>query len=320
MDAPPPTTPPPATPSRRRPTPWLVRTAGSWSKLLLAAAVLRVLAAVGGWLPATALSDGVLGIGSLAIAGAVLAALGFLVSVVAWGRCGSWTRLGLLVLFALHSLTLVVFPTRSLLARLQTEEALFFVETEDPVFALTIDDGLDPESTPRLLEVLAEHDAKATFFVLGESLEAYPELAAQCLDEGHELANHQMTDTPAVKLGDEKLESRLREADRLLRQITEPKWFRPGGGIPTERSQAVARQLGYRLALGSVFPFDSHLPSPGFVRAYVSGRAGPGEIVVVHDRGERGLRTAAALSLALPELAQRGLKAVTLSQLVALRR
>lgn len=314
MDAPPPTSRP-TMPARRRP-PWLVRTAGSWSKLLFAAGLLRLLATVGGWLPAAALADGVLGIGSLAIAGAVLAAVGFLVSLVAGGGSGAWTRLGLLLLFTLNALTLVVFPTRSLLAQFQTEEILFFVETQQPVFALTIDDGLDPESTPRLLDVLAEHGAKATFFVLGETLEAYPELAAQCLDEGHELANHQMTDTPAVWLSEEELESHLREADRLLRQATEPKWFRPGGGIPTERSKSVARELRCGLALGSVFPFDTHIPSTRFIRAYVSGRAGAGEIVVVHDRGERGLRTATALNVALPELAARGLKAVTLSQLV----
>lgn len=308
-------TPPSQITQRPRRPPWLVRTAGAWSRLLLVAAALRVLATAAGWLPTAALADGVLGLGTLAITGGGLAVLGLLVSVAAWRGCGMLTRLGLILLLAFHTLTLILFPTWSALAYLQTEESLFYVETDRPAFALTIDDGLDPESTPQLLDVLAQHGAKATFFVLGETLEVSPELAARYLDEGHELANHQMTDTPAVLLAADELESRLRRADGLLREFTEPAWFRPGGGIPTERSKRVSRDLGYRTALGSVFPFDTHLGSVSFISAYVSGRTGPGSIVVLHDGGERGLRAAAALHRALPELAARGLKAVTLSEL-----
>lgn len=317
MDAPPESpTPTRASQAARRGAPWLVRTAGAWSRLLLIAALLRVLATAAGWLPARAFSDGVLGLASLAIVGAALAGLGLIGALVAWRRSGVLIRLGLLLVLVLHGFTLAVFPTRSLLAYFQTEEVLFFFETDRPVYALTIDDGLDPASTPRLLEVLAKHDARATFFVLGETLQQHPDLAEACLAAGHELANHQMTDTPAVSFEDAELEERVREADRLLRAISTPRWFRPGGGIPTEHAKWVTRELGYRLALGSVFPFDSHVASPEFIGAYVSGRAGPGEIVVVHDRGERGLRAAIALDRALPELAARGLQAVTLSDLV----
>lgn len=311
MEAPPDNPPP-----RRRRTPWVVRTAFAWSQLLLAMSAVRVLAATGGWLPPRVLADGYLGPGVIASVGVAIGLLGLVGAVVAWRRTHWLRRFGLVLLVGAHAVMLAVFPTRSLLAWFQTDDALFFVDTDRPVFALTIDDGLDPEATPRLLEVLAKHEAKATFFVLGETLETDPELARRCLDEGHELVNHQMTDTPAITLSDDELERRLRRADRLLREITEPRWFRPGGGIPTERAEEVARDLGCGLALASVFPFDSHIASIDFIAAYVAGRAEQGEIVVVHDRGERGLRAAAALDRALPKLAARGLRAVTLSQLV----
>lgn len=300
----------------RRRSPWLVRVASAWSQLLLATGLLRVVAVVAGLLPSAWLARSAIGPGTVAAIGAALAAVGLLVAVLAWRRSSGWRRVGLLVLLLAHAMIAIVFPPRWLLDRFQGEDALFYIDTDRPEFALTIDDGLDAEATPQILDVLRKHGAKATFFVLGETLDDYPELAERCVTEGHELANHQMSDTPAVSLPDNVLETRLRDADERLKRFAQPAWFRPGGGIGTERSQAVAKQLGYRTALGSVFSFDSHLRSVHFHTAYVVGRTVTGDIVVLHDRGERGLRTAATLDEALPKLAERGLTAVTLSDLV----
>lgn len=288
----------------------------AWSQLLLAIGLLRVMAVVSGLLPSAWLARSAVGPGTLAAVGAGLAAAGLFIAVVVWRRSGGWRRFGLLVLLLSHAMMAILFPPRWLLDRFQSDEALFYVVAERPVFALTIDDGLDAEATPMILEVLKKHDAKATFFVLGETLDAYPELAERCVAAGHELANHQMSDTPAVVLPDDVLETRLRDADERLNRFTTPVWFRPGGGIGTERSQAVAEQLGYRTALGSVFSFDSHLTSVRFHTAYVAGRTEAGDIVVMHDRGERGQRTATVLNEVLPKLKKRGLTAVTLSDLV----
>jgi len=303
-------------PRRRRRSPAGVRIALAWAHLLAALAALRVLATVAEWLPEWALADGVVGLGNLAVFGGVLAGFGLIRGLLAPRRTRLWrlAALGVLVLF--HGVTLAVFPTGWLLAWLQTDEVRFTVATSERAFALTIDDGLDPATTPAILDVLAEHGAHATFFVLGESLDAYPELARRCLDEGHELANHQMTDTPAVSLEPRELADRMREADRRLRTITTPRWFRPGGGIATETTKRVAPEIGCPIALGSVFPFDSHVRSTRFITAYVAGRTGVGDIVVLHEGGDRGARTAAALDAALPRLAERGLRAVTLSELV----
>ncbi|NKY09178.1 polysaccharide deacetylase family protein [Cellulomonas hominis] len=68
--------------------------------------------------------------------------------------------------------------------------AVVCVETSDPVVALTFDDGPDPQATPGLLDVLAEHRRHATFFVLSEAAERHPGIVRRIVAEGHELALH----------------------------------------------------------------------------------------------------------------------------------
>lgn len=78
---------------------------------------------------------------------------------------------------------------------------------------------------------------------------------------------------------------------------------------------AAAREQGYRVALGSVYPFDTVLPVPSVLAAFVLRKARPGAVIVLHDGDERGERTAAVLERVLPELQARGYRLVTLSRL-----
>lgn len=287
----------------------------SWALLVFAANTLRIVAVIAGILPPAAFSERMVGVGTVAACGAVIASLGVLAAAVRFrAQRLLWASPGF-VLVVLSLVTLCVFPPRWVLDRLQTPETVFYVKTARPVFALTIDDGLDPVTTPLLLETLRHHEAKATFFVLGESIERFPDLARRCLEEGHELANHQMTDQPAVRLTPKELQRQMEQADALLRELCEPRWFRPGGGLLTDVGRRVSRGLGCRTALASVFPFDTHIRSVRFASAYVEGRCSPGDIVVLHDVGERGRRTSQVLEAVLPALAARGLTAVTLSDL-----
>jgi peptidoglycan/xylan/chitin deacetylase (PgdA/CDA1 family) len=78
----------------------------------------------------------------------------------------------------------------------------------------------------------------------------------------------------------------------------------------------VMQRHGYRCALGSVYPFDATIPSVTWATRYVLRNARPGAIVVLHDGGSRGLRTARVLAEVLPELRRRGYRVVSLSELV----
>lgn len=290
---------------------------GSWSLLLLSVTLLRIVAAMKlegdpSWL----MGDGPVGLGHEGIAGLALAAMAWLLAPLRGVLSFLRRTPGLWLLAALHAMTVLVFPPMWLLDALATPEVRFRIETDKPAFALTIDDGVDPTTTPKLLEVLARYDAKATFFVLGESVQKHPRLIEQIQAEGHELANHQMTDTPSIALSPEDLDRQIREADTILRDFGASRWFRPGGGFVTETTEAVCQRLGLKTALGSVFPFDSHIGSARFIAAYVASRTEAGSIVVLHDGPGRAERTARALDRALPALQGRGLNAQTLSDVI----
>ncbi len=196
--------------------------------------------------------------------------------------------------------------------------ALYSVDTEQPIVALTIDDAPDPTTTPRILDILREHGARATFFLITSRVRGNEAVVRRMVAEGHELGNHLTTDQPSIRLGLFEFERRLREAHDTLARFAKVHWFRPGSGWYTRAMLSILADYGYRCALGSVYPYDAWLPSTWFSTRYVLGRVEAGSIIVLHDGGGRGRRTAAALSVILPELRRRGLRVVTLSQLAEL--
>ena len=78
----------------------------------------------------------------------------------------------------------------------------------------------------------------------------------------------------------------------------------------------VAERHGYQLVLGSTFPYDTHIHSSRFASEFILRTVQPGDIIVLHDGEERGLRTAKTLATVLPELQKRGYKVTTLSELM----
>jgi peptidoglycan/xylan/chitin deacetylase (PgdA/CDA1 family) len=198
----------------------------------------------------------------------------------------------------------------------RSPEVVYFVETEEPVVALTIDDGPDPVTTPKILNVLGQHDAHATFFLLTDRIVSNEDVVIRIVDEGHELANHLTADEPSILLSPAEFERQLLEADGVLSQFSDARWFRPGSGWYNAEMLSVLHRHGYRCALGSVHPFDPQIPSSWFAAHYILGNVQPGSIVVLHDCGARGERTVVALATVLPELDRRGLRVVTLSELL----
>jgi len=77
----------------------------------------------------------------------------------------------------------------------------------------------------------------------------------------------------------------------------------------------IAYRHGYRVALGSIFPFDTNIPSSWFASAQILCNARSGSIIILHDTGLWGERTALTLSRVLPKLSQKGYQVVTLSEL-----
>jgi peptidoglycan-N-acetylglucosamine deacetylase len=194
---------------------------------------------------------------------------------------------------------------------------LYHVRTTEPVVALTIDDGPEARSTPLILAELRRHGARATFFLISGRLGGQEQVMRTLVADGHEVGNHFSQDRASIRLSPAAFEADLLLADRELARWGRIIWARPGSGWYSQAMIGVMRRHGYRCALGSVYPLDATIPSVSWSASYILSNSRPGAIIILHEGGDRGLRTARILARVLPELRRRGYRVVPLSELVA---
>jgi peptidoglycan/xylan/chitin deacetylase (PgdA/CDA1 family) len=192
---------------------------------------------------------------------------------------------------------------------------LYRVRTQERLVALTLDDGPDEVTTPLILAELRRYGARATFFLIGERVTGRESLVERLVEEGHELGNHFMRDRAAIRLDAEELARDLDRSHALLARYAPVRWARPGSGWYSGETVAAMRRKGYACALGSVYPYDATIPSSWFASRHILRNVRPGAVIVLHDGGGRGWRTARTLRSVLPELRRRGYRVVTLSEL-----
>ncbi|HEX6533446.1 MAG TPA: polysaccharide deacetylase family protein [Gemmatimonadaceae bacterium] len=197
----------------------------------------------------------------------------------------------------------------------RSPRCLYAVRTEARVVALTLDDGPDPASTPAILRLLREHDARATFFLLSGRVAGREPLVAEVVAGGHELGNHLVRDEPSIRLSPDAFTAAIREAGEALRRFAPVRWLRPGSAWYTGAMLDTIERQGYRCALGSVYPYDAHVPWPRLAGAYILANVRPGAIIILHEGESRGPRTVEVLRRVLPVLRHRGYGIVTLSEL-----
>lgn len=195
--------------------------------------------------------------------------------------------------------------------------------------AITIDDGpwRSPEpDRPDSLSLLALIEAlqiPVCFFVIGDHLrQAGEQFVPDALAAGHSFGNHLGHDGIAALLSRRRLLSELQQTEqeclrRALPQRLRLRWFRPGGGwFHGPMLQWIASR-GYRLVLGSLWPWDTFHPGVAFQCWFVLANAHPGAILVLHDRPDTTAATIATLQRVVPELRRRGYRFVSLEQLLA---
>jgi peptidoglycan/xylan/chitin deacetylase (PgdA/CDA1 family) len=135
------------------------------------------------------------------------------------------------------------------------------------------------------------------------------------VEEGHELGNHMWTDYFSVLLTRSEFEKQFLETHRLLTTFSDVKWFRPGGGLYNRRILRRVQEEGYRVALGSVYPYDASHPLVSYSSWHVLNTVTPGSIIILHNATGRGIRTLQVLKQTLPVLLEQGYKFLTLSEL-----
>jgi peptidoglycan-N-acetylglucosamine deacetylase len=193
------------------------------------------------------------------------------------------------------------------------------VKTDQAVVALTFDDGPHPTQTWRLLELFAAENIKVTFFEIGKNVAAHPELARAILAAGHEIGNHSRTHANLGKMTDvAAVGADLRETQAIIKEATgyTPVVFRAPYISHGAALWAALDELGLPSIGGahSASDWDAAVTKEGVIERSV--KAGAGDIVILHTWPEK---TAEALPEIIKQLRAKGLRFVTVSELLALR-
>ncbi len=196
------------------------------------------------------------------------------------------------------------------------EPAFHSAKIGTPHIAMTFDDGPHPTLTPRLLDMLAERDVKATFYVIGRNVEAHPEIARRIVAEGHEIANHTWTHPALSKLSDERIAEELRRTHEEVLAVTGYRitGLRPPYGASNDRVRQIAfDKHGYGTIMWSVDPLDWKYRNTGRVTRELVVGAAPGAVLLAHDIHPT---TIAAVPSALDQLTAKKFEFVTVRHLL----
>ena len=152
--------------------------------------------------------------------------------------------------------------------------------------ALTYDDGPDAASTPAFLDLLARHDRRATFFLLGDQLWNHRDLVATMAAAGHELAVHGWDHTCVATKRPGALYDEVRRAKEMIEDLSESRvrWYRPPYGISTAESLHAARRSDLRTVLWSAWGRDwERQATPASITRTVQRQLGTAGTVLLHD-------------------------------------
>ena len=177
-----------------------------------------------------------------------------------------------------------------------------------PVAYLTFDDGPHEPTTPQILDLLARYGARATFFVLGQSVERFPDLTRTIAEAGHSVQNHTANHVRLNTASDEVITSEVETAQALIAEATGvvPFCVRPPGGVVDVETQEILAGLGLQVALWDVDPQDWRRPEAATIATHALERIFPGAIVLLHDGGGDRTQTVAALETILASLTADG--------------
>jgi peptidoglycan/xylan/chitin deacetylase (PgdA/CDA1 family) len=186
--------------------------------------------------------------------------------------------------------------------------------------AITIDDGPDPEITPRVLDILDRHHAKATFFCIGKLAAHHPGLCREIVRRGHDIENHSLSHNWYFSLLDPwSIYREVFRAQDVLSEITgqTPLFFRATAGLRNPQLEPVLAHCGLRLCSWSKRGFDTQVNDAEAVFNSLVRDLKGGDILLLHDGS--AARTAAGrpvildvLPRLLDNLAQANLHSVTL--------
>ncbi|HET9950280.1 MAG TPA: polysaccharide deacetylase family protein [Candidatus Eisenbacteria bacterium] len=195
------------------------------------------------------------------------------------------------------------------------------VEDHPGEFAVTFDDGPNSAATGRILDVLARHGARATFFMLGGNVRRNADLARRVVAEGHEPAVHGDNHWPVPLLLPGGIRSEVLRTAASIETITgvRPRFYRPPFGFMSPGQARFVRNLGFEPVLGDVYPEDPHSPGVERIVTRVMARLRGGSILILHDGSPVGnpsrWQTVDALEIILEAASRQGLRGTTVAEI-----
>lgn len=156
------------------------------------------------------------------------------------------------------------------------------VSTQDAVAALTFDDGPHPEYTPRLLDILERHQARVTFFMLGETAQRYPDLVRRVAQDGHSIGNHSWDHPSFPLISGRERRAQIRACGEAIAPYGQ-RIFRPPYGHQSVASRMDAWRLGYKVVAWNVHAYDWLDHDANWMADRLVDRIQPGSVVLLHN-------------------------------------
>lgn len=164
-------------------------------------------------------------------------------------------------------------------------------ESKDMEIAFTFDDGPHPVWTERLLDGLKARGIRATFFVIGESAEEYPDLIQRMLDEGHQVGNHTYSHVQLTACNEEEAIEEIKKTQEVIYQAAGfiPQYIRPPFGSWNEMLQ---EETSLEAVLWDVDPYDWKVQNTDAIVKSILEQTEDGSIILLHDVYETSVEAA----------------------------
>ena len=181
--------------------------------------------------------------------------------------------------------------------------------------ALTFDDGPGRKTTRHLIEELNERGAKATFFVLGSRVDAYPDVVQYAYESGHQIGNHSYDHKNLTKLPQKDMLKQITDTDEAVKRVTGyiTSYIRPPGG---NHNETVDSRMGRPIVLWSIDPKDWKYKDANRIYNKIITNVKDGDIILLHDIYSTSVDAAIRV---VDTLSQQGYSFVTLDELFALK-
>jgi len=194
------------------------------------------------------------------------------------------------------------------------------VATKEKLVALTYDDGPHPDFTPEILRTLDKYQVKATFFMIGERMEKYPEIVREAVAQGHAIGNHTYSHPHDLEsLTSDQVIRELDDCEQVIERMVGHRThlFRPPRGLLNGTVLRIAKDERYQTILWTVCADHHDAPTPEAMAARVLKHAQPGAIILAHDGTFASrINDVRATPLIIEELKQQGYRFVTVPELL----